>query len=232
MMLDISKINLLEYLPEIPISLPRKQGSRSKADKRHYCQVLSSFDIETTRIPSIDNSVMYIWQWHFHNIQSLKFPESIVTVYGRTWGEYFQACTLIKTWLNEKDLYMVRLVHNLSYEFQFISAFYDYKADEVFCMDKRKVARADSFDCIEDRCTFIHSNMSLSKYAETWGAEHHKLSGIEFDYNKPRYPWTPMTEQELAYCENDVLSVCEAYINEMNHYNDNLYSIPLLQRDM
>ena len=40
-----------------------------------------------------------------------------------------------------------------------------------------------------------------------------------------------MDEKELAYCENDVLAMVEAYVTEMRYNNDNLYTIPLLQRD-
>ena len=99
-------------------------------------------------------------------------------------------------------------------------------------MEKRKVARADSYGCIEDRCTYIHSNLSLRNYAKQWNAKHSKESGIEFDYEKPRFSWTPLTTRELEYCEHDVLAVTEAYINEMNYYKDTLYSVPLLPRDM
>lgn len=215
--------------------LPRKKGSRARADKRSYINIISSFDIETTRLPSIDNSVMYIWQWSFYDLTTDKF---IYTVYGRTWKDYLDACFQIKDWIRQRltapeiPTFMVRLVHNLSYEFHFLSAFVEYQEKDVFILEKRKIARADSFNCIEDRCTYIHSNMSLSKYAQTWDCDHKKLSGIEFDYNKPRYPWTELTEDELKYCENDVLSVIEAYVKEMKHFNDTLYSVPLLPRGM
>lgn len=230
-MFNIARTDLIKALPK-PEIMPRKKGVRAFGDKRSYIQVISAFDIETTRIESIDNSVMYIWQWNFHNLAT---NEHIITVYGRTWQEYMETCHKLKDYISQIEsdnpVYMVRLVHNLSYEFQFLSAFYDYKPDEVFAIKKRKVARADSFGCIEDRCTYIHSNLSLDKYAINWNAQHRKLSGEEFDYNKKRYSWTRMTPKELAYCENDVLSVTEAYINEMKHYDDNLYTIPLLQRD-
>lgn len=221
---DEAAWKLLPY----PRIMPRKKGVRARGDKRIYIQVLSCFDIETTRIETIDNSVMYIWQWHFYDLYEDK---PIMTIYGRTWGEYVDTCNRIKQYVSqvecENPVYMVRLVHNLSYEFQFISAFYEYHEQDVFCTKKRKVVRADSFGCIEDRCTYIHSNMSLAKYAETWEAQHQKESGIEFDYTKKRYSWTPLTEFELKYCEADVLSCTEAYINEMKHFNDNLYSVPL-----
>ena len=234
MMYNVNEINLTSILGT-PTIHKRQQGKRAGNDKRKYINTISAFDIETTRIPTIDNSVMYIWQWHFRNLDK---EDDGITIYGRTWQEYLSTCEEIKTWINSnfdtkaEPIFMVRLVHNLSYEFQFLSGIYPYTENEVFAMEKRKVARADSFGCIEDRCTYIHSNLSLRKYAKNWNAKHLKESGIEFDYEKPRYSWTPMTTKELEYCENDVLSVTDAYINEMNHYHDTLYSIPLLPRDM
>lgn len=211
--------------------LKRGTGQRAGKDRRDYIDIISGFDIETTRIEKIDNSVMYIWQWSFYSLKNNSF---IATIYGRTWKEYIETCEIIKRSLglipSKYPLYMVRLIHNLSYEFQFMSAFYEYKQQDVFALEPRKIARADSFNCIEDRCTFIHSNMSLAKYAETWHTAHQKLSGIEFDYNKKRYSWTPLSEKELAYCENDVLSMVEAYVQEMLYYEDTLYSVPLLRR--
>ena len=59
-MYEVSTINLLEVLgkPEIH---RRQQGKRAGKDKRKYLDTISAFDIETTRIPTIDNSGMYIW---------------------------------------------------------------------------------------------------------------------------------------------------------------------------
>ena len=225
-MLYVHDLDLLSVLPACRI-LPSKGRRRRGENARDYINIISGFDIETTRLEN-DNAIMYIWQWSFFDLDT---EAHIVTIYGRTWDEYRETCNKIAAYVGtvKKDnpCYMVRLVHNLSYEYQFLSGIYDYTDKDVFALDRRKVARADSYGCIEDRCTFIHSNQSLDKYAKTWGAVHQKLSGITFDYTKTRYPWTPMSNEELAYCEHDVLSVCESYINEMKHYNDTVYSVPL-----
>ena len=232
MMYSCNNPDVWKIFPSITI-MRRGTGQRAGKNRRDYINIISGFDIETTRIESINNSVMYIWQWHFYDLDT---NTPIITIYGRTWQEYLDICRKISDMIHsipsQYPLYMVRLIHNLSYEFQFLSAFYEYQPQDVFAIDKRKVARADSFNCIEDRCTFIHSNMSLAKYAQTWHTEHQKLSGEEFSYIKKRYSWTPMTEQELAYCENDVLAMVEAYVAEMKFNSDNIYTIPLLQRAM
>ena len=233
MMHNINSVDIKSMLGECTIH-KRGTGQRAGQDKRTYISIISAFDIETTRIETIDNSVMYIWMWHFRHMDK---PDKGFTVYGRTLQEYLNTCHQIKEFISEQlptaqNAYMVRLVHNLSYEFQFLSGIYPYTENEVFAMSKRKVARADEFGCIEDRCTYIHSNLSLRRYAESWNAEHQKESGIDFDYSKPRYPWTKLTPEELQYCEHDVLAVTEAYLNEMKYYKDTLYSVPLLRQAM
>lgn len=210
--------------------LKRKRGYRAPQKKRRdYISILSCFDIETTRIKEIDNSVMYIWQWGFFD---LKTNQHIATLYGRTWEDYLTLCEQIQSEISalktdDTDIYMVRLVHNLSYEFQFLSGIHHYNPEDVFIIRDRKILKADSFGCIEDRCTYLHSNLSLDKYAKQWGAKHEKLSGEDFDYSKERYYFTPLTISELLYCEHDILSCLEAYTNEMQYFGDDLYTVPL-----
>ncbi|MBQ0167461.1 MAG: hypothetical protein KBT02_10190 [Treponema sp.] len=194
----------------------RGNPGKRRSNRRTYKDIISAFDIETTRLREIEQSVMYIWQWHFYGIG---------TVFGRTWDDLLAFMDRIRRTLH--DDWLVVYVHNLSYEFQFLRGIYSFESDEVFAVKSRKVLKCDMFGSFEFRCSYIHSNMSLDEYTKKMGAEHQKLSGIEFDYDKPRYPWTPMSERELDYCENDVLGLCEALHIEMTHDGDSLYTIPL-----
>ena len=54
---------------------PLKRGNPGKKKPRHYIDLVTAFDIETSRLPEIDQSFMYIWQWQF----GLEY-----TVIGRT----------------------------------------------------------------------------------------------------------------------------------------------------
>ncbi len=56
----------------------RKRGNQSSSQKYYYVDLITAFDIETTYIEEIDNSVMYIWQWQFGDK---------CTVIGRSWYE-------------------------------------------------------------------------------------------------------------------------------------------------
>ena len=195
---------------------PRKAGNPAGKGKRVYWHCISAFDIETTRLKDIEQSIMYIWQWQFG-------PE--ITVIGRTWEEFTCFCQKLRKVLGECVL--VVFVHNLSYEFQFLRGVYDFTADEVFALKARKVLKCDMFGALEFRCSYLHSNMDLDTYTKKMGVKHGKLSGVEFDYSKIRFPWTPLTEKELDYCCNDVQGLVEAVTIEMEHDKDNLYTFPL-----
>lgn len=198
----------------------RKTGNPGNKRKDKYKDLISAFDIETTGIPEIEQSIMYIWQWCFYYSS-----DDYEIVVGRTWEEFIDFCIRLKRALKGKKL--VCYVHNLSYEFVYLSGIYNFLEEDVFCMDSRKVLKATLYDCIEMRCSYIHSNMKLENFTKKYGAKHSKLSGEEFNYEKRRYWYTPLTEKELAYCINDVLGLCEALDNEMKSDGDNLYSIPL-----
>lgn len=209
----------------------RKQGNQGGRNKRNYLDIITAFDIETSKVvykherlkrkgkeeyvPRYQ-SYMYIWMWQF----GLEY-----TVIGRTWEEFL----LFKNNLIEAipdDLMLMCYVHNLSYEFQFMRGIYDFDVDEVFALDKRKVLKCSMDNTIEYRCSYMHSNMSLNVYTHKMGAEHAKLDGKDFDYSIVRYPWTELTDEELQYCVNDVLGLVEASMIEMEHDGDNIYTFP------
>lgn len=195
----------------------RGRGNPRTRKKVYYKDVICAFDIETTRLADIEQSIMYIWMLHIHNH---------VTIIGRTWEELKNLFLQIREELQDNTLCI--FVHNLSYEFQFLRAIYDFLPEEVFAVDSRKVLRCSMFDNkIEFRCSYLHTNMSLAEYTNKMDVEHKKLDGEEFDYKKERYPWTPLTEKEIAYCIHDVVGLCEAIEKEMTIDGDNLYTLPL-----
>lgn len=182
-------------------------------NKRVYIDLVCAFDIETSRYNE-KRSFMYIWQYQLG-------PEA--TVIGRSWKEFLLFLKRIKK-VCGKGEYLVTYVHNLSFEFQFISSIYRFKSDEVFATERRKILRCDMFGFAEFRCSYLHSNMRLETYLQKMGVEHEKQKG--FDYDKVRYPWTKLTDQELKYCINDVRGLVEAIQNEMAADGDNLRTIP------
>ena len=182
--------------------------------KREYADVVSAFDIETSRIPDTEESIAYLWQWAFEDD----------VIVGRTWEEFKDCLAIARTAMQEKT-WLVVFVHNLSYEFQFLSGVFDFGPDDVFALQPRKVAKADMCGFVEFRCSYIHSNLSLDAFLKEMRVEHAKLH--DFDYSIFRLPDTELTESEIAYAVHDVLGLVEAIRAEMRHDGDTLHTLPL-----
>lgn len=203
-----------DWLYEIP-NVKRKVGNQRTRKRINYKDLITAFDIETTRIQEIEQSIMYVWQWQFGDEY---------TVVGRTWEQFEAFQRKLKAVL--EDNVLVVFVHNLSYEFQFLRGIYPFSQDEVFAIKSRKVLKCNMHECFEFRCSYIHSNMNLDTYTKKMGVRHKKLTGT-FDYDKIRYPWTELSDEEIAYCVHDVQGLVEAIEIEMRHDGDNLYTFPL-----
>lgn len=203
-------------------TLPKPKGNPG-GNKNKYKDVICAFDIETSTVktgkgpqgPLLD-SFMYIWQFQMDDM----------TIIGRTWEDFMNLLETMKLFLGENEKYMI-FVHNLSYEFVFLSGIYKFDPEDVFCMDPRKILKCEMLGCFEFRCSYLHSNMSLNEYTHKWGVADAKLSGEEFNYKKVRYPWTKLTDEELHYCVNDVRGLVQAIKAEMEFDHDDLYHFPL-----
>ena len=192
--------------------LARPKGN-PHGNKVSYKDLVCAFDIETSRLADIEQSIMYIWQFQIED----------TTIYGRTWPEFIHFCKEVKRRL--RGQWLVVYIHNASYEFQFLKGIYEFEPDEVFATESRKVLKFTMFDALEFRCSYLHSNMSLAEFLHKMGVKHEKQSG--FDYTKVRYPWTALTADEMLYCINDVRGLVEALKIEMKHDGDTLYTVPL-----
>lgn len=191
-------------------SITRPQGKNY--NKRNYKKMFMTFDIECSRIKEIEQSFMYIWQCY----------DGKNCIVGRTWDEWFEFLNRIRKLLNGK--YLIIYVHNLSYEFQYLSGYYEFENDEVFCLDKRKILKCDMFDCFEYRCSLQLSNMNLKTYLKTYNVENLKT---ELDYDIVRYPDSYLSDDELLYCVNDVVGLHQAIEKQMKLMNLNLFNISL-----
>lgn len=195
----------------------RKKGNQGKRNnKRIYKDLLCAFDIETTNDMESQQAFMYIWQFQINNI----------TIMGRTWNEFITFLERVKDELKSEE-YIVIFVHNLSFEFQFLRGIYNFNKEEVFAIDSRKVLKCEMFNHFELRCSYLQTNMSLSEFTHKMGVQDVKLSGDDFDYSIARYPWTPLTDQELQYCINDVKGLVEAMRIQIDLEHDTFYTLPL-----
>lgn len=201
---------LLSFIDKLPIA-KRKRGRQKNS--RKYLDVVCAFDIETSNVPEIEQSFMYIWQ--------LQVGDATVT--GRYWSEFLDLLENISKRLAQ-NLYMVIYVHNLSFEFQFLRGVYSFGEDEVFAMDNRDVLKCEMFSHFEFRCSYHLTNMPLRNFLLQMKVPDEKT---ELDYSKIRYPWTPLDEKEMEYCVNDVKGLVEALERKMKMDGDTLYTIPM-----
>lgn len=199
----------------------RRTGNPGRSNRQHrYKDIVCAFDIETSKIPFIDQSAMYIWMFQIGR----EWP----TIIGRDWGSFQQLVDKLgKTLCKEDSQKYVVYVHNLSYEFQFLAGIYPFRDDEVFAIKARKVAKCYMADTLEFRCSYLHSNMSLEKFCENMRVEHVKQSAQEFDHTRYRTPETVLTDRELRYAINDVKGLVECIYTELENDGDTLYTIPI-----
>lgn len=180
-----------------------------------YFDIFGTFDIETTTYFREEEKLasMYVWQFCFNgNVW-----------YGRSWGEFFQLIEKIKTTYNTSlTRRFVIYVHNLSYEFSWFCHHFNW--GEVFAREEGEPIRACTADGIEFRCSYILSGKSLAALAEDRNYKIQKAQG-KLDYSALHFWWTPLTNDELEYCYNDVL-VVEEFIKDEIKRNGSIAAIP------
>lgn len=200
-----------------------KDGKSIKT-KIDRVNAIAAFDIETTKIPGEEHSVMFIWQFHFMNLDT----GDNYTVLGRKWEEFIAFLHKLEYALEGKTLLIFD--HNFNYEFSYIKSLIQftncYGFTEIFSKDPHHPVYAYSnFGAFEWRDSYALFNSKLEE--ATKGLPHAKLDGDDFDYTKKRFSWTPLTELEESYCINDVWGLCEAVKRAMDEHGDTVYSIPL-----
>ena len=230
MIVEVGSVDWYQYLKRFGLIEENKKRRRSQ-NKHRMLNVYSAFDIETSTIwLNKDHSLydvhsfMYVWQFQIEEY----------TVKGRTWPEFFIWLETLREAIDkiriENNLavnpLLVIWVHNLAYEFSFLSGLYPFTNDECFFRDVRKPIYCRMFDTFELRCSYIQTNMSLSALCKQTGVQQ-KLSGQKYDYDKIRFPWTELSDFEEEYTTVDVQSLVEAMKYRVQRGGDTLQSVPL-----
>ena len=183
--------------------------------KTKYVKEVGAFDIETSTITDAEgdpHSFMYVWMYTIDDR----------TYYGRGWDEFRAFLRILRRKIPE-GYTLLTYVFNLSYEYQFLAGVFDFQLDDIFATEPRKILKLKLCEWVELRCAYFLTNMSLRKFLQTEGVETQKG---EMDYKKIRFPWTPLTEDELGYCEADVLGLTQAVRSRAHRSSDNWYTIP------
>lgn len=149
-----------------------------------------------------------------------------ISTYGRNWHQ-------LRWFLDELAMYlkmsydrrMIIYVHNLSYEFQFIKK--QLFITEVFARKKRHPIKCLVNNCFEFRCSYFLSGLSLAKVAENIQSVKIEKKTGDLDYSKLRHELTPLTDEEMGYCEYDVKILYHFITDEIRKNNNNITKIPL-----
>ena len=212
----LNKFYTVKDLPGIIKQIGDIKTSRKK-DKRKYLEIACAFDIETSSWYEgvHKRACMYVWQF---GIGGYCFM-------GRTWKEFRKFYdTLTELLTITPELCLMVYVHNLAYEFQFMRKWFQW--EKVFAVKSRTPVYARTIEGVEFRCSYILSGYSLAKLAEQ--LQNHKIRKLtgDLDYKLVRHSKTPLTDEEKAYCMNDILIVM-AYIEERIQTDGSIARIPL-----
>ena len=231
MIVEVGKIDWYEYIRSYGLVEESKKNKRRSQSKHRLLNVYSAFDIETSTVwinpdhKQYDvHSFMYVWQFQLEEY----------TVKGRTWEEFFAWLKVLRDAIGrirtdqhlEVNPLLIIWVHNLAYEFTFLSGLYNFTNDECFFRDVRKPIYCRMFDTFEYRCSYIQTNLSLAALCKQTGVPV-KLSGQKFDYDKVRFPWTELTPFEEEYTTRDVESLVKAMKYRVSRGGDNLQTVPI-----
>lgn len=208
-------VDSFPYYDDLPLtSISRKRGA--------YITEPAAFDIETTSV-RVDKPYAFMYHW--------QFCINGHVIFGRTWEEFDLLVRKLKSAMRLSDKKkLVIYVHNLSYEFQFLKTLFHW--DKIFARGRHKILRAET-QYLEFRCSYFLSNESLEKFCEHEDTHFRKgkgeildeQNGIDFKYDIYRTPWYCMSNDELAYCYNDVAGLYQAVMRRL--MEDDLISIPM-----
>lgn len=216
-----SNVDFFTELLSIKDSIPVITSNK----KESFFNLSAGFDIETSSF--YDNNakvaIMYEWTFGIGYIRDGEFCTCIT--YGRTWKQFQTLLYAVSQALElNENRRLVVYVHNLPYEWQFMRKHFSWT--KVFYIDERKPVYAINEMNVEFRCSLKLSGKSLANTAKDL-LKYKALKAVgDLDYSLVRHSETPLTQQELFYCENDV-RVILSYIQEKIEQEGDITRIPL-----
>lgn len=187
--------------------------------KIEYINLACGFDIETSSVYVGETKAAFSYVW------MMSIGVNSPVYYGRTWGEFIEVCEYLQsTYRLSIKRRLVVYVHNLGYEFQFMHKYFNWV--EVFAIAERKPIKALCDFGIEFRDSYILSGYSLANTAKNLTKHSVKKLEGDLDYKLVRHEETELTDDEKAYCENDV-KIITAYIDEQIDLYGDVYKIPM-----
>ena len=176
----------------------------SKRKGRNNSTVLCAFDTETTSVIGAEHKASYVYVWSF-DVYSNGVHYTLIERDIHNIQRLLNLLTFVITKKSkQKNVSVLVGVHNLPYDFTFISNI--IPIDRLFAKSKRQPLMFDSgiFHFVD---TLAISGMSLEKTAKAY-TKTKKMAG-DLDYTLARNTKTPLTRKEERYCFNDVKVVTE-----------------------
>lgn len=213
---DVNKYHFDDF-ESVPV-LKAPAGNPHGRKKRKLVNLVCAFDIETSTLYDRDINFMYVWQFCI---------DGKMVVIGRRWCQLRKFFEKIISMLPD-NTDLVVYVHNLSYEFQYLRGVFNFKPDDVFATERRRVVKCRALNRIEFRCSMMLSNSGLDYFTKSMNVKHQKLTEIgKTIYHKVIYPWDDLDSDTLKYAAYDTIGLCEAIKARMELSGDNLFTIPL-----
>lgn len=194
---------------DLPL-LAHGKGETRYTKRIDYIKAICSFDIETTAIDDLKQSICYIWQ----------FAINEMVVIGRNLQEFKLFLDKLMKYSDSRTRLLI-YIHNLSYEFHHLREILDF--ENVFSTARRKPIKAN-YRQVEFRCSYILTNMGLDAFLKKMRVENLKTT---MDYRRKRYPWSKINAKDTQYCLHDVIGLNQAIKKLLDQEGDTLYTIPL-----
>ena len=190
--------------------------SRSRRERHHHTPYVAAFDTETSTITHDEEQIafMYVWQMAIEN----------EAFYGRTWSEFKMCLQKMKNEMHlAVDYKLIVYVHNLKYDFGFYKKEVNLDGNDFVARSRRTVLKHIMDDCFEVRDSAVYTEEPLEHMGEEIGIP--KMKG--YDYSRIRHALTPLTPEELEYCEHDVLILTQYFRKEAENLNCSIYKLAL-----
>lgn len=187
---------------------------------------------------------MYIWQ--------VAFGTNDTVIVGRTWGEFLTLLYDLKFDFNlDETKKMIIYDFNYHYEFGFIKNYFTWNTEKYGCLMSDRVTYYTNTAGIYKPDREMPSGVALESFRGFMfkdalilaGVKEEKLNKImgkyknkayklvgKLDYDKVRHSKTPLTNDEYAYCINDVI-LCNWYIQEKIEDYGSIVDIPMTKTD-
>lgn len=197
----------------------RRYGQKYTKEKK-YVDCTNTLDIETTNTDT--DGFLYAIQFCIDGeCCVLRYVEDFIYTINE----------LVEEWHVTENNRLVLYVHNLGYEFMYLSQYLAavWGIDKALYTGSRKPLYIAFDNGVELRDSLKLFQKSLAK--ATKGCKHEKLVG-DLDYTVYRTPDTELTQQEFDYCVNDVLGLYEAIERLKAEHNYNQATIPYTNTGM